>query len=1024
MLERTISELFEEQVNKTPDHIAVVFEGERITYKELNTRVNVLAHKLRNLGVKSDDYVGIMMERSIEMVVGIYGIIKAGGAYVPLDPNHPKERIEYILEDCKPKALLTNQDELETELDIHIINLESQDTFVEKTENPEIVNQPNELVYLIYTSGTTGKPKGVMVEHRNLHNYLLYAKSAYITKPPTVPLFTNYTFDLTVTSIFLPLISGGKLVVYNEEIHKDIENIFMNKEITFVKLTPSQLKMALLLEDVEPLEQLETLILGGEELDAKTSHQTLEKYGKQIKIHNEYGPTETTIGCCDYVYQLEDNAKTAVSIGYPISNTQIYIMDRNRLSRIGRPGELCIAGEGVARGYFNKPELTNEKFVDNPYGEGKLYRTGDLAKWLPDGRIEYLGRIDDQVKIRGFRIELGEIESAIRRIEKIVDAVAIVREDKNGEKAIYAYFISKEGLDIDAIQDQLRRELSEYMIPSYMKQIEQIPVTSNGKLDRRALPDIEIQSKVKYVAPRNEIEAKICEAFSEVLDISQIGIYDNFFQIGGHSLKAVSLVNLIEQKVNAKLSLNDILQARTPIQITVIIEEKAINVQDVTPVLKNDEKIVEFENINDIKLYLEKQMNEFETAILDGRIVKQYPISDMQMLSKQMGLTYSGMIIEFNHEIDVERLNESIKKIIDSQGLLRSTLIAKNDEVMIAEFEPDLYKAIPYVNISQESEEIKRGFIQYVVKNIYGKNKNSEYGLYDRLLYNMIILKEEDKKYRIYMPFNHLIFDGMSIEIIKSTLRSAYYRQEPNNTTRLAYEDYIKQINKGPQGISEDQLIDTLDLVKFNESMETFLEKDYHFKNTIIKLSIDEGFKSRNQGKLWNIASQLFIKVMKHNFNRGEIPVFILHTGRHYEDQNYYHTIGEFIDMIPFHLGELEDDFTKISDRLQLLGEKNINFITLINNKKLNHSFPKIKKLFNISNEELIKFPSFNYLGLYETDETSEEILMSDWEGAQNAQGRFFNIAYREKDIYITTFCNVDDLETLTEELQDYINAA
>jgi non-ribosomal peptide synthetase component F len=285
--DKTVVQLFEEQVERTPEHIAVVYEEEQLTYQELNAKANALAHQLRELGVRPDDYVAIMTERSLEMIIGIYGIIKSGGAYVPIDPTYPEDRIQYVLEDCQPKAVLTYQAKIETP--IPVLDLGDTSVWEDATENPEAVNTPKDLVYLIYTSGTTGRPKGVMVEHGNLCNYVMYAQSSYATKMPVIPLFTNYTFDLTVTSIFLPLISGGKMLIYSGEADEDIEKIFAHPEITLVKLTPSHLKMTLLMENDLPMNQLETLVLGGEELGTQLSHQAVTRYGKQMKIHNEYG---------------------------------------------------------------------------------------------------------------------------------------------------------------------------------------------------------------------------------------------------------------------------------------------------------------------------------------------------------------------------------------------------------------------------------------------------------------------------------------------------------------------------------------------------------------------------------------------------------------------------------------------------------------------------------------------------------------------------------------------------------------
>ncbi|MCR3761893.1 amino acid adenylation domain-containing protein, partial [Clostridium felsineum] len=492
--DKTVVDLFEEQVEKTPDNTALVFEDKQLTYTELNRKVNQLARKLRELGVKPDDFVAIMAERSIEMIVGIYGIIKAGGAYVPMDPNYPKDRIKYMLEDCKPKALVVYKVETEAEMKMTVINLEEKAVWQGETANLEKVNKPNDLAYCIYTSGTTGRPKGVMIEHKSLNNHLQHIKNHYLNeKELLMPLFTSVSFDLTVPSIFTPLISGKTVVICNTmDTFKDI--LFSGENKYIIKLTPSHLR---LLKEMKAINKsIKRIIVGGEELTEKLAKSISKLCENEIEIINEYGPTEATVGCTLHRYNYEGNYRNSVLIGKPISNTKIFIVDSNyKLLPIGVPGEICIGGDGIARGYLNRPELTAEKFVDNPYGEGKLYRTGDLARWLPDGNIEYLGRIDDQVKIRGFRIELREIESTLRKIDKVKDALVIAREDENKEKSINAYIVSDKEINVSEIREELEKTLPDYMIPAYIMQIENIPVTANGKLDKKALPKIEAKSE-------------------------------------------------------------------------------------------------------------------------------------------------------------------------------------------------------------------------------------------------------------------------------------------------------------------------------------------------------------------------------------------------------------------------------------------------------------------------------------------------------------------------------------------------
>ncbi|MBR5936635.1 MAG: amino acid adenylation domain-containing protein, partial [Clostridiales bacterium] len=511
--EKTVVDLFEEQVEKTPDNTAVVFEGTSLTYRELNERANILAHELRELGVRPDDMVAIKAERSLQMIVGIYGILKSGGAYVPIDPTYPEERIQFMLDDCEAKAIVLYGTEQETEL--AKIDLGREDWTGDRS-NPEHVNKPEDLAYCIYTSGTTGQPKGVLLEHHGVVNLGRYMQTELqISQGEHVLQFANYIFDGSVWEFLLAHMNGAVLYVPMDETIKDMDR--MRQYLKDNSINTSYFPPAYYEQGDFELDGY--LVTAG----SQTNKKIIQKAVQNSKYINSYGPTEVTICASNLIYSKNEKTSETVTIGKPISNTKIYILNKENLCGIGIPGELCIAGEGLARGYLNRPELTEEKFVKNPFGEGRMYRSGDLARWLPDGNIEYLGRIDEQVKIRGFRIELGEIESRIREIERVKDCAVIARADASGEKAIYAYYVSEEELSNSEIRDELGKTMPDYMIPSYMMRIEAIPVTRNGKLDKRALPEIEAGAGREYVAPRTETEEKICGVFSELLNIEQVG---------------------------------------------------------------------------------------------------------------------------------------------------------------------------------------------------------------------------------------------------------------------------------------------------------------------------------------------------------------------------------------------------------------------------------------------------------------------------------------------------------------------
>ncbi|MBX4267613.1 amino acid adenylation domain-containing protein, partial [Clostridium estertheticum] len=490
--DKTIHELFEEQVEKTPDSIAVVFEEKKLTYRELNEKANSLARILREKGVEPDTIVAIMVERSLEMIIGIMGILKAGGAYLPINPEYPEERISFMLEDSKATVLLVDKKYcvIENKQLIKMIDLSNKEIFVGSELNLENINFKNNMAYIIYTSGTTGKPKGVIVNHESILNTLCWRKKIYnYSINDTTLQIPSFSFDSSVEDVFTPLISGAKLLLIREELRlnfNEFKNTIKNNKVTNFLAVPSYYNNLLDAIDDE-LENLRFITVAGEGFNENLIKKHFEKL-PQVRLFNEYGPTENSV--CSTLCELKSGDKK-VLVGKPISNNEAYILSNgNKLLPIGVAGELCIAGEGLARGYLNRPELTKEKFVANPFEPGeKMYRTGDLARWLPDGNIEYIGRIDHQVKIRGYRIELGEIENQLLKQENIKEAVVVDREDKQGNKYLCAYIACDKKMTIPQLRASLSKELPDYMVPAYFMKIEKMPLTPNGKTDRKALPE-------------------------------------------------------------------------------------------------------------------------------------------------------------------------------------------------------------------------------------------------------------------------------------------------------------------------------------------------------------------------------------------------------------------------------------------------------------------------------------------------------------------------------------------------------
>ncbi|MEM6406656.1 MAG: amino acid adenylation domain-containing protein, partial [Pseudomonadota bacterium] len=553
--DQTLVDLFETQVAQTPDNIAVSFEGNTLTYQQLNARANQLAHYLRSQTdatgehplVQPDTLVGICVERSLEMIVGLLGILKAGGAYVPLDPDYPAERLAYMLQDSQVPILLTQQ-QLQAQLPDYIGQIVCLDDPALIADQPEHnlprIAQPHHLAYVIYTSGSTGKPKGVMIAHQSLSHFLRDMQQRTALQPQEQAIaLTTLSFDIAGLELYLPLISGATIQLLSRTVASDgeaLQSILSEQNIRLIQATPATWQ--LLQTSGWQAKQHLTLLCGGEKLSPELGHYLLQQ---SEQLWNVYGPTETTIWSA--THDVTGQPAHPEQIGQPIANTLIHILDRqHQVVPIGIPGELCIAGAGLARGYLNRPELTAEKFIEvDLFGNTeRVYKTGDLARWLPDGNLEYLGRIDHQVKLRGFRIELGEIEAVLSQQASVSEAVVVVHE-RDGNQSLAAYLTTTvdETPDTATLRDALQARLPDYMVPNSFTVLDQMPLTPNGKIDRKALP--EPLQVVLEGGLRSDAEQILADLWSDVLRCDVTSHQAHFFELGGHSLLATQLTTRI-----------------------------------------------------------------------------------------------------------------------------------------------------------------------------------------------------------------------------------------------------------------------------------------------------------------------------------------------------------------------------------------------------------------------------------------------------------------------------------------------
>jgi len=917
--DKSVVNLFEEQAARIPDKVAVTYDENEITYGELNQKANELAVRLRKLGVKPDDYVAVIAEKRIETIIGICGIIKAGAAYVPIDSSYPKERISYMLEDCKPKALLLYGKGCET--DVPVIDISEAMKWEGIYENVESVNKPSDLIYLIYTSGTTGKPKGAMIEHKSVIR--LVHKTNYVNlNENTVILQTgSMSFDAATFEIWGALLNGGKLHLANNDVildSKSLKRIIEENGINTMWLTVSLFNQ-LIDSDITVFDSLDTLLFGGEKASEVHVRKIIEA-NKKINLINGYGPTETTTFATTYLV----NNKTLsdkTPIGKPISNTKVYILDGVKLCGVGIIGELCISGDGVSRGYLNQPELTAEKFIDNPFGEGNIYRSGDLARWLPDGNIEYLGRIDEQIKLRGFRIELSEIENVIKKQEGIQNASVILRE-KDGEKYICAYIVSESEININEIKEEIRKELPYYMVPTYIMDIEKMPITKNGKLDRRALPNIEIKNERKYVAPRNEIEEEVTKIFEKVLGLEKVGVTDNFFEIGGDSIKAIRIISKLRE-LGLNVTISEIIKLSTIEQIisntkgtkkesgdnkhkvtrrvesNVQTKRQGKSINDLDSFTKELKvkttaglKAKEFDSLcfRETKLFEELTRyddNREETIILDR--FEPFAYQKFFLIQEPESICYART--EIIGSISKERLINVIKDIIKEQSVFRYSYNNSGDCFQEYQYDENWY--VPYMDFSNYKK------IDDMLKQFEAISNISTFLDDGKLLVKVVIVKESVDKHSIYFYAQHSVWDYFSTEILGNIIKSKFLGIDDSISENL-YSKYIKSRKKSENYLqnSKHKFLD-----EFQNQLKSY-EKLTEGKNPEYIINIQHKFTNDEMKTIlenpiqWGIKLFSLINIEESNsIEDKKLPFLLIYHGR--KESFELKTIGLHLDIIP-----------------------------------------------------------------------------------------------------------------------------
>ncbi len=736
---KTMHELFQEQAERTPDNIAVVCEDNTLTYKELNERVNVIARRIRQKGIGSGSIAAIMLERSTELIISILAVLKAGGAYLPIDLGYPQDRISFMLEDSGAHLIISQPDIVKNiEHTKAVLTLDSNETYEDDINNLDNLNTADDLIYIIYTSGSTGKPKGVALPHKAATNYITWAAKSYVKgEKASFPLYTSVSFDLTVTSIFTPLLTGNSIVIYKEDEKKlPIERILEDNKVEIIKLTPAHLK---LIKDMDlSSSRVRRLIVGGEQLETKLAQKVYEAFNKNVEIYNEYGPTEAAVGCMIYKYDPLKNKRTAVPIGVPADNMEIYILDKYlNIVPYNVIGEMYIGGAGLAKGYLNRADLTEERFVSSPFRHGeRMYKTGDLARLMTDGNMEYIGRVDHQVKIRGYRIEIGEIENKLLQHQAVKEALVISKADEEGNNYLCAYVVPDNTIENEDLRRFLGKELPEYMVPSYFMHIDSIPLTANGKVDTKALPEPK-QSLVRegiYQAPENDIQRKMAEAWQAVLGVQHIGINDNYFSLGGDSIKAIQISSKLSQ-MGISVNIKDILTYQT-------ISDLCLNV-DITD-----------------------KDNLYSQDIMSGS-AELLPIHHWFFKQAFVNPDYynQSVLLKLNQDIKESVLKEAFNKILEHHDSLRLNYDKENHKLFYNNSHMDMGITLDAIEIHDISEDKLGAAIEAA-----GSKLKSGFDIEKGLLIKAALINAKENGSYLLITAHHIIVDGVSWMIILEDL--------------------------------------------------------------------------------------------------------------------------------------------------------------------------------------------------------------------------------------------------------------
>jgi amino acid adenylation domain-containing protein/non-ribosomal peptide synthase protein (TIGR01720 family) len=979
---KCIHQLFEAQVEKTADAVAVVFEDQQLTYRELNQRANQLAHHLQTLGVRPEVLVGICVERSLEMVVGLLGILKAGGAYVPLDPHYPQERLDYMLADAGVDVLLTQQ-ELLSSLSSHTARMVYLDTDWQTIEPQSHENlhagvRSDNLAYVIYTSGSTGQPKGVAIEHHSPVALCHWAQQTFTRSQLSgVLATTSICFDLSVFELFVTLCLGGKVIVAHNALH--IPNLSRAEEITLINTVPSAIAELLRIGGLPT--QIQIVNLAGEPLQNQIVQQ-LYQHQNIIRVYNLYGPSEDTTYSTFAL--LGKGATEPPSIGRPISNTQIYILDANHQPvPIGVPGELYIGGDGLARGYLNRPELTLEKFIPNPFSHNlsaRLYKTGDLVRYLPDGNIEYIGRIDNQVKIRGFRIELGEIETILNSHPQIQQAVVIATAEIAGNKRLVAYIVtSNDTLTTNELRDFLRSKLPEYMVPSIFVILDTLPLTPNGKIDKKSLPapDGEITREHEYIAASTAIEQILTNIWQELLLKEKISIHDNFFEIGGDSILSIQVVS----------------------------RAKNLGIQITPKQIFNNQTIAELARVANTTVgIIAKQ------GIVTG-VAPLTPIQQWLFAQNRQEVHHynQSVLLQVPNDLQSELIAIAWKKLLEHHDALRLRFTSVGSEYQ--QINQGLDEGVPFtvVDLSSVSKVSQPQALEKIAAEYQASLNLSAGPIMQVVMFNL----GSETDARLLIIIHHLAVDGVSWRILLSDLETIYQQlinQKPIELSpkTTAFIDWSEKLKNYAQTEIIKQELDYWSEQPWSKRASLPLDYvDIQQENTVgstevvsmtlsaeetetLLLSVNEAYNTQ----INDILLSALVQVLAEWTGNSTVLINLEGHGREelFSDVDLSRTVGWFTSTFPVllqlpKLDEPEKVIKSIKEQLRAIPNRGIGYGIL----RYLCDDPRVQeKMQMIPSSEI----SFNYLGQFDQIQSQ-----SNWKFAPKSSGNEHSLKQIRNDI-------------------------